>query len=103
MGCHVTTTCSGRNVEFVKPGRGPRGELREALWWEELKDLDAVYDCVGEKDVYAHAQLVLKDTGKFVTIASMGVEGFAWERGVTGAFHLTNSSSRDDLDTLKGL
>ena len=91
-----------RGVRQV-PGRGPRGELREALWWEELKDLDAVYDCVGEKDVYAHAQLVLKDTGKFVTIAAMGVEGFAWERGVTGAFHLTNSSSRDDLDTLKGL
>ena len=104
MGCHVSTTCSGRNLEFVKSlGADQVVNYREAQWWEEFKDLDAVYDCVGEKDVFAHAQLVLKDNGKFVTIASMGVEGVTWERGVTGVFHLTNSSSRDDLDTLKGL
>ena len=104
MGCHVSTTCSGRNVEFVNSlGADQVVNYREAQWWEEFKDLDAVYDCVGEQDVFAHAQLVLKDAGKFVTIASMGVESVTWERGVTGVFHLTNSSSRDDLDTLKGL
>jgi len=104
LGCHVTTTCSGRNAEFVKSlGADRVVNYREARWWEELKDLDAVYDCVGEADTFPHAQVVLKDGGKFATIAAMGVEGFAWERGVTGAFILTNSSTGDDLTTLKGL
>lgn len=103
-GCLVTTTCSGRNVGYVKSlGADQIVNYTEAKWWEELKDMDAVYDCVGEKEVFEHAQAVLKDGGKFVTIVAMGPDKFSWERGITGRFILTNSSSRDDLDTLKEL
>jgi NADPH:quinone reductase-like Zn-dependent oxidoreductase len=104
QGFHVTTTCSSRNVDFVKSlGADVVINYNEAKWWEEAKDIDGIYDCVGEQEVFAHAQAVLKDGGKFTTIAALGVDKFAFERGITGRFILTNSQTRDDLDTLKAL
>lgn len=103
-GCHVTTTCSTKNVDFLKSiGADVVINYREAQWWEEAKEMDGVYDCVGEKDVCEHAQAVLKEGGRFVTIAAMDVRAFQFKKDITGSFILTNSSTRTDLDTLKAL
>jgi len=104
QGFHVTTTCSTRNVDFVTSlGADVVINYNETKWWEEAKDIDGVYDCVGEKEVFEHAQAVLKDGGKYTTIAAFGLDKFGWERGITGRFLLTNSQTRDDLDALKAL
>jgi len=104
-GCHVTTTCSGRNAAYVRSlGADEVINYREQKWWDALDTkIDAVYDCAGEKDVLPHAQSVLVDGGKFVTIAAMGAGQFAWERGITGSFLLTTMNVRADYDALKAL
>lgn len=40
---------------------------------EECKDIDAVYDCVGENEVCKNANKVLKKGGHFVSIAAFTV------------------------------
>lgn len=103
LGCNVTATCSGKNSEFVKGfGADAIIDYREQKWQEEAKNMDAVVDCVGEKEVCKHANSVLKDGGLFVTIASMDAGAYKFERGVVGSFILTNSESVSDLDQIKG-
>lgn len=102
MGCNVTATCSGKNSEFVKSlGADTIVDYREKKWQDEVKDVDAVVDCVGENEVCKNANSVLKDGGQFVTIASQEIRTHTFERGVVGSFLLTNSESVSDLDQLK--
>lgn len=102
LGCNVTATCSGKNSELVK-GLGADSIInyREQKWQDEAKNVDALVDCVGEKEVCKNANTVLKDGGQFVTIANMAVSAYKFERGVEGSFLLTNSESVSDLDQLK--
>jgi len=101
LGCNVTATCSGKNSDFVK-GLGADNiiDYREQKWQNEAKQMDAVVDCVGEKDVCKNANTVLKDGGQFVTIASMEIHGYTFERGCVGSFLITNSESVSDLDQI---
>jgi len=68
----VATTCSTRNIDFVSTlGADKIIDYSKDDWAKdpELKGLDAVLDYVGEKDVFPRAKTLLKDGGKFVSIA----------------------------------
>merc|ERR1719491_2217226 len=73
MGAKVYTTCSTRNMEYVR-GLGPDEVIDySAQDWAEVlkgKNLDGVFDSVGEKDGVARAVGVLKAGGKFSTIVA---------------------------------
>jgi NADPH:quinone reductase-like Zn-dependent oxidoreductase len=71
----VATTSSARNLEYVAQfGADLVVNYNEQKWdeLEELKGLDAVLDCVGEKEAFARTRAsgVVKADGAFVSIAS---------------------------------
>ena len=72
MGAKVYTTCSTRNIEYVK-SLGPDEviDYTQQDWAVVLKDkgLDGVFDSVGENDGINRAVGVLKIGGKVSTIA----------------------------------
>ena len=75
-GAWVATTCSDRTIEEVKKlGADKIINYREKKWWEdeELKNIDAIFDTVGEDDTFKHAQTILKKDGYFTSIASFEV------------------------------
>lgn len=105
MGAYVYTTCSTRNVEFVK-SLGPDEviDYTQQKWGEVLKDknIDGVFDATGEQDGLTNAIGALKENGKFTTIAA-GIPKEPLPKGITGTFLLTNNQSVPDLDFLKDL
>jgi NADPH:quinone reductase-like Zn-dependent oxidoreductase len=105
MGKKVYVTCSTRNVEFMKSlGADEIIDYNVSDWGELLRDtkVDAVFDTIGDKDAVDRSVGVLKDDGKFVTIASRIPED-PLPRGITGKFFLTDSENVPDLDFLKDL
>lgn len=75
-GVKVTTTCSSRTEEFVKSLGADVVINYEAAQWENVvRDMDVIFDCVGEKDGLkrALANSVAKVGGKFVTIADFSI------------------------------
>ena len=105
MGAKVYTTCSTRNMEYVK-SLGPDEviDYTKQDWAEVLKgkNLDGAFDSVGENDGINRAVGILKAGGKVSTIAgAMPTE--ALPNGITAKFIMTNSQSVEDLDYLKGL
>lgn len=72
-GAYVVTTASSRTAEFVgKLGADRIINYRDTDWSEdaELKGFDIVFDSIGEPDGFARAKKVLKEDGKFLSIAS---------------------------------
>jgi len=74
-GAWVAATHSDRNLEYVKAFNAVDELInyKQKAWEDELKDIDAVIDCVGEKGGFARAKKVLKPEGAFVTISSADV------------------------------
>eukprot|EP01137_Pigoraptor_chileana_P026149 Opistho-2@96673 len=71
VGCHVITTCSARNVDFVRNfGADETIDYTKDDFATVLKDnpVDVVYDCVGGYDNWVKAQLITKKGGSFVTL-----------------------------------
>ncbi|KAL9188049.1 hypothetical protein ACHAXT_006427 [Thalassiosira profunda] len=100
-GAKVYTTASPRNKEFVESlGEGITIiNYRDTKWWEVTKDLDAVIDTTGEPEGWAHAQLVLKPAGNFVSIAAgdVGYDPKAHAPREFAAFHcLSNDFAVQD-------
>jgi NADPH:quinone reductase-like Zn-dependent oxidoreductase len=103
-GATVYTTCSGKNVDFVKGlGADEVIDYTKDDWSEVLKgkNLDSVFDTVGQEGTVQKAVDVVKDNGKIVAI--MGGSKEPLPRGITFEFFLTNSKNVPDLDTLKTL
>jgi 2-desacetyl-2-hydroxyethyl bacteriochlorophyllide A dehydrogenase len=72
-GAYVVTTASPRTAEYVgKLGADRIINYREDDWSEdaELKGFDAVFDTIGDKDGFARSKKILKEDGKFLSIAS---------------------------------
>ena len=78
-GAWVATTCSTRNIEFVNQfGPDKIINYKEAKWEldAELRDLDAVIDCIGEQDGFSKTTgngVVKPVGGVFVSIAKYEV------------------------------
>lgn len=73
-GAWVATTASARTKDFVA-GLGAADlivDYGSEKWWtlDSLKGVDAVFDTVGEGEVFAHAKLIVKEGGKFLSIAN---------------------------------
>jgi len=103
-GATVYTTCSAKNVDFVKSlGADEVIDYTNDDWSEVLKgrNLDSVFDTVGQDGTAQKAAQVLKDNGKILAI--MGECKEALPRGITFQFFLTDSMNVADLDTLKTL
>ncbi|KAF2770475.1 NAD(P)-binding protein [Teratosphaeria nubilosa] len=86
MGCHVTTTCSGPNVELVKSlGADEVIDYKVSEPIQALKRQGTQYDLVLDfvfvtPDLYWSAHHFLKPDGKFVTIA--GHPSISWVLGM---------------------
>jgi NADPH:quinone reductase-like Zn-dependent oxidoreductase len=75
-GSWVATTASTRALGFVKQfGADKLINYNKATWEddEELKNIDLVFDTVGDKDALNRAKKILKTDGIFVTIADFTV------------------------------
>mmetsp|Transcript_114047 Transcript_114047/g.223697 ORF Transcript_114047/g.223697 Transcript_114047/m.223697 type:complete len:333 (-) Transcript_114047:80-1078(-) len=77
-GAWVAATCSSRNVDFVtQAGADLVLNYQEKKWEDiaELKNLDAVLDCVGEKEGWSRTSKngVVKSDGAFVSISNPDV------------------------------
>lgn len=104
-GATVYTTCSTRNLEFVKTLNADEViDYTKQNWGEVLKgkDLDAVYDCTGEPEAFEKAIEVLKEGGNFVSLHWTASED-KWRKGIKPARFSKDSDSPADLDVLKGL
>lgn len=106
-GAHVTTTCSGRTLEYVSSlGADKIVDYTQANWWEdeELQGIDAVFDSIGEKEGFEHAKLILKEDGKFISIANSaaGMDPSAHPPLTYAAFHVlsNNAVTQDTLAQL---
>lgn len=105
LGATVYTTCSTRNLEFVKGlGADEVIDYTASDWSEVLKDkkIDGVFDAAGEKDGLTRALGVLKEGGKFTSI-NIPPPKEPLPNGITAQFLLTNADRLEDLDFLKGL
>jgi len=103
-GATVYTTCSGKNMDFVKSlGADQVIDYTKDDWAVVLKgkNLDCVFDTVGQDGTVPKAVDVLKDNGTIKAI--MGGTKESLPRGITFEFYLTNSVNFADLDTLKTL
>eukprot|EP00466_Bigelowiella_natans_P018908 jgi/Bigna1/79648/fgenesh1_pg.64_\ len=108
-GFHVTTTCSSRNIEYVKSLDADRViDYTKTHWPDVVEDLDAVtsivYDCVGEKGVCSHANKVLRKGGRFVSIAAF--EEFwdhRWNKDVAAQILTMDPTKRACLDAARDL
>lgn len=104
-GKKVYTTCSTRNVEFVT-GLGADEVIDYSVsdWGEVLKgkNIESVYDTVGEKDALNRAVGILADGGKFCSIGDQIPED-PLPRGITGKFLFVDNDKLADLDYLKFL
>jgi len=103
-GAKVYTTCSGKNVDFVKSLGADEVIDYTANDWSEVlkgKGLDSVFDTVGQDGTAEKAAGVVKDNGKIMAI--MGGCKEPLPRGITFQFFLTDSKNVADLDTLKTL
>mmetsp|Transcript_14374 Transcript_14374/g.23442 ORF Transcript_14374/g.23442 Transcript_14374/m.23442 type:complete len:217 (+) Transcript_14374:53-703(+) len=104
-GFHVTTTCSSRNIEYVKSLDADRViDYTKTHWPDVVEDLDAVYDCVGEKGVCSHANKVLRKGGRFVSIAAF--EEFwdhRWNKDVAAQILTMDPTKRACLDAARYL
>lgn len=104
FGATVYTTCSGKNVDFVKSlGADQVIDYTTEDWAEVLKgkNIDSVFDTVGQEGSVVKACEVLKDNGTVKAI--MGGTKEELPRGITFEFFLTNSNNAADLDILKTL
>jgi NADPH:quinone reductase-like Zn-dependent oxidoreductase len=106
-GAWVAATCSSRTVDFVKTACAPDLIInyREQKWWEvpEVKDVDAVFASVAEETPWTHAKKVLKQGGRYCSIADQecGFDptGHA-EEGYPFASFLCLSSNTQQQDKL---
>ena len=74
-GCWVCCTASSRNTAYVSQfGVDKIVDYTSANWWEDgdLKDIDAIFDAIGEKEVFQHscANGIVREGGSFVSIVS---------------------------------
>mmetsp|Transcript_14993 Transcript_14993/g.28368 ORF Transcript_14993/g.28368 Transcript_14993/m.28368 type:complete len:319 (+) Transcript_14993:115-1071(+) len=101
LGAHVTTTCSEKNMEFCRSlGADVCINYRDT-WQDKLKDMDAVYDCIGESGVCAKSNKVLKDGGKFVSIAAWAeFYQHKWDREIQATMLEMDSTNAETLETL---
>jgi len=105
-GAKVYTTCSGKNVDFVKSlGADEVIDYTTNDWSEVLKgkDLDCVFDTVGQDGTAQKAVGVLKDNGKVTAIMAGAGSKEPLPRGITFELFMTDSKNVADLDTLKTL
>jgi NADPH2:quinone reductase len=76
-GAWVATTCSTRNIEYVKQfGADHIIDYTQQKWYSEpdwVSNVDAIIDTIGEKDGFARSKGVVKPEGAFVSIADQSV------------------------------
>eukprot|EP01034_Spumella_vulgaris_P029285 gene29285-36308_t len=79
-GAWVATTSSVRSLDFVSQfGADKIINYNDTKWWvtaeSGLSDLDAVFDCTGEADLFDHVRTegLVKHGGSFVTVSSHAV------------------------------
>ncbi|KAJ3122881.1 hypothetical protein HK098_002420 [Nowakowskiella sp. JEL0407] len=79
LGAHVTGICSTRNIEFVNQnGADEVIDYTVKPVDQQLtisNEFDLIVDCVGGDDYWNLAQKILKQNGKFVTLAGPRGEG----------------------------
>ena len=86
FGAWVVTTCSTRNVEFVKSlGADKVIDYRNEDFTQVLADMDIVFDTLGG-DIQTQSYDVLKEDGKLVSIASQPDQELAQARKVKAGF-----------------
>merc|ERR1712129_235700 len=104
QGATVYTTCSTRNLEFVKSLGADEVTDYTANDWSEVlkgKNLDGVFDSAGDKDAVTRAVNVLKESGRFTSITSPPPKD-PLPKGIVAKLMMTQSDSVEDLDALKG-
>lgn len=87
LGCHVTAICSGASADFVRKYGADnvvdytRENFGDAAL-ESGQKYDAVFDCVGGRDIEASAFRALKKSGAFETVVGpkqyIGEEKLSW-------------------------
>jgi len=86
FGAWVVTTCSTRNVEFVKSlGADKVIDYRNEDFTQVLADMDIVFDTLGG-DIQTQSYDVLKEDGKLVSIAGQPDQELAQARKVKAGF-----------------
>lgn len=102
FGAEVTTTTSGKNVEFVKDlGADTVINYREEDFSERKREFDVVLDTLGG-EIQEKSYDVLKPGGRLVSIAGKPDKELAEEKGVT-AMYLNSSTKVDQLEKIMGL
>lgn len=86
FGAWVVTTCSTRNVEFVKSlGADKVIDYRNEDFTQVLADMDIVFDTLGG-DIQTQSYDVLKEDGNLVSIAGQPDQELAQARKVKAGF-----------------
>src|SRR5699024_4435431 len=86
FGAWVVTTCSTRNVEFVKSlGADKVIDYRNEDFTQVLADMDIVFDTLGG-DIQTQSYDVLKEDGKLVSSAGQPDQELAQARKVKAGF-----------------
>lgn len=86
FGAWVVTTCSTRNVEFVKSlGADKVIDYRNEDFTQVLADMDIVFDTLGG-DIQTQSYDVLKEDGNLVSIAGQPDQELAQARNVKAGF-----------------
>ncbi|WP_373894635.1 NADP-dependent oxidoreductase [Virgibacillus natechei] len=86
FGAWVVTTCSTKNVEFVKSLGADRViDYRNEDFTQVLADMDIVFDTLGG-DIQKQSYDVLKEKGCLVSIADQPDQGLAKEKSVKAGY-----------------
>lgn len=101
LGAYVITTCSSKNIDYVKSlGADEVIDYTEASF-ETLRDIDVVFDTLGG-DIQVKSWSVLKPGGRLVSICDTPSEALAEQHGANGYFVFVQAN-RDQLDKLREL
>ncbi len=85
VGAYVLTTCSAKNIDFVKSlGADEVLDYREQDF-SELRDIDVVFDTMGG-EILSNSWQVLKKGGVLVSIVETPSEDIAKKHGVSSTF-----------------
>lgn len=99
FGAEVTTTTSGKNVDFVKDlGADTVINYKEEDFSERKSEFDVVLDTLGG-EIQEKSYDVLKQAGRLVSIAGKPDREVAEEKGIT-AMHLNSSTKIDQLEKI---
>ncbi len=100
-GAYVITSCSTRNVDFVKQLGADEVVDYTQQRFETLKDIDVVFDTLGGESLN-NSWKILKDGGRLVSIVDVPDETVAAEHRVKSHFVFVEPN-REQLDAIAAL